>query len=248
MRRLLTVLLVACAALATAVAPAQAHNVLTGSDPKNGAQVTAVPARVTLTFDQPVRVEFAQLALTTPSRAIVKIPDLKVRGTKLIGTVPTATAGAGVYAVGYQIVSNDGHPVTGTILFTVTSGTPPPPTTTAGTTPTPGTSTTPVPPADGAGTPTAGAGAGNPTAGTGPGNPTAGAEAGNPTAGAGAGDPADASGAGDPADGVRVATSAVPQAGGGSWVWGLLVVALLLSGLGILVVVRRPAAGRGQGA
>ncbi|MEO3812700.1 copper resistance CopC family protein [Sphaerisporangium sp. B11E5] len=232
MRRLLTVLLVACAALATVVAPAQAHNVLTGSDPKDGARVPAVPERATLTFDQPVRPEFAKLALTRPGGTAVQLPALEVRGTKVIGTLPSGPPGA--YALGYQIVSNDGHPVTGTIRFTVTS--PPPSPAPDGTA-----STAPADPASTASGGPAGGGPGDP-AGTSPG-PGGGAP-GDP-AGAAPGNPAGGA-PGDPVGGV--AASAVPQSGGGSWVWGLLVVALVVSGLGIVVVVRRPRMGGGQSA
>jgi methionine-rich copper-binding protein CopC len=169
-RRLLTVLLVACAALALAVAPAQAHNVLTGSDPKDGARLASVPGRVTLTFDQPVRADFAQVALTRPDGTVSKA-TLEVADNKVMATLPVSVAG-GPYVVGYQIVSNDGHPVSGKVGFTITGGTPQAPAAAA-------------PPAE------------------------------------------------------PVSTSAVPPASSGAWVWGLLLVALLLSGLGILVVSRQ---------
>ncbi|MEU8266972.1 copper resistance CopC family protein [Sphaerisporangium sp. NPDC049002] len=182
MRRLLTVLLVACAALAVAVAPAQAHNVLTGSDPKDGARLASVPGRVTLTFDQPVRADFAQVALTGPDGAVSKAP-VEVVDNTVTATLPV-TAAAGAYVVGYQIVSNDGHPVSGKVGFTVAGGAAPAPT-----------------PA-----------------------------------------PAAVPATKDPS------ASAVPPASGGGWVWGLLVVALLLSGLGILVVARQGRQAKGQGA
>lgn len=202
MRRLLTVLLVACAALATGVTPAVAHNVLTGSDPKNGAVVKELPERATLTFDQPVRAEFAKLALTLPSGAVVPVTGIEVRGSKVIGPLPPGGP-AGAYAIGYQIVSNDGHPVTGTIRFTVAAG--------------PSSATAAASPPDRTASPA----------------PEIVPETSSP-------------GPGDPVTGA--AASGVPQSGGGSWVWGLLVVALLVSGLGITVVMRRPSAGGGHGA
>ncbi|MEV7968910.1 copper resistance CopC family protein [Sphaerisporangium sp. NPDC088356] len=179
MRRLLTVLLVACAALAVGVAPAQAHNVLTGSDPKDGARLASVPGRVTLTFDQPVRADFAQVALTGPDGTVSKAP-VQVADNKVVATLP-ATATAGAYVVGYQIVSNDGHPVSGKVGFTVAGG-------------------------------------------------------------AAAPAPAPA------APAKESSTSAVPPASGGGWVWGLLVVALLLSGLGVLVVARQGRQAKGESA
>ncbi|GAA1275410.1 hypothetical protein GCM10009677_31080 [Sphaerisporangium rubeum] len=201
MRRLLTVLLVACAALATVVTPAVAHNVLTGSDPKNGAMLKELPERATLTFDQPVRAEFAKLALTLPGGAALPVTGVEVRGSKVIAPLPPGGP-AGAYAIGYQIVSNDGHPVTGTIRFTVAG-----PSSATGATSPPDRTASPAPEVA------------PETASPGPGDPVTGA-----------------------------AASGVPQSGGGSWVWGLLVVALLVSGLGIAVVARRPPASGGHGA
>ncbi|MFC4534980.1 copper resistance CopC family protein [Sphaerisporangium dianthi] len=215
-RRLFTVLLVACAALAVAISPALAHNVLTGSDPKDGARLASLPGRVTLTFDQPVRADFAQVALTGPDGSISKAP-VKVVDTKVTAELPS-TGAAGAYVVGYQIVSNDGHPVTGKIGFTVTgpaapdSATPPPA----------GAAATPVPSA--AGAPSQGAPGG----------------AGQPAAPPGAAD-------GAPVDARPLAGSAAQGTGGGGWVWGLLIAALLLSGLGILVVARGQARTAGGG-
>ncbi|WP_248964448.1 copper resistance CopC family protein [Sphaerisporangium perillae] len=196
MRRLLTVLLVACATLAVAVAPALAHNVLTGSDPKDGARLASLPGRATLTFDQPVRADFAHMALTGPDGTVAKL-SVEVVDTKVMAALPVPGV-AGVYIIGYQIVSNDGHPVSGKITFTVTGP--------AGQTP----ATTPPTAA-----PSASDGAAPPPA-TGPGSRS-------------------------------LSTAQVPASGGG-WVWGLLVVALLLSGLGILVVARHGRPARGSGA
>ncbi|MEW1585789.1 copper resistance protein CopC [Micromonospora vinacea] len=100
--------------------PAAAHNELTGSNPSNGARVATAPARIELRF------------LAKPSPATTKItitgPDNVVAG----GTpafdgsrvrVPFTPAAAGLYIVGYQLASSDGHPVKGEVRFTLTSGT-----------------------------------------------------------------------------------------------------------------------------
>ncbi|MEW2142605.1 copper resistance CopC family protein [Micromonospora vinacea] len=100
--------------------PAAAHNELTGSDPRNGARVATAPARIELRF------------LAKPSPATTKItitgPDNVVAG----GTpafdgsrvrVPFKPAAAGLYIVGYQLASSDGHPVKGEVRFTLTTGT-----------------------------------------------------------------------------------------------------------------------------
>ncbi|MGW4639669.1 copper resistance CopC family protein [Sphaerisporangium sp. NPDC004334] len=230
MRRLLTVLAVGFAALAVAVAPALAHNVLTGSDPKDGARLASLPAQVTLTFDQPVRADFAQVALTGPDGRVAKAA-VRVVDAKVTAEVPASVAAgaAGAYVIGYQIVSNDGHPVTGKIGFTVAgtgSAAPVSPSTTPSTGP-----AAPLPSATNGAT-------GQPAAPGGTGPTTGSGGAGQPPA------PSGVAGQAPPAA-QPIAGAAAPGTSGGGWVWGLLVAALLLSGLGILVVARqsRPAPG-----
>ncbi|MBG0824528.1 copper resistance protein CopC [Planomonospora sp. ID91781] len=123
MRRSLTVLLLACAALLGAVAPAQAHNVLIGSDPEDGASIAAGPERITLTFDQPARQGFALITLTGPDGTRWEEGKTAVDGAKVsVGVRPLGPAGE--YVVGYRILSSDGHPVSGKVAFTLTAAGP----------------------------------------------------------------------------------------------------------------------------
>nr|WP_205829880.1 copper resistance protein CopC [Microbispora sp. CL1-1] len=110
---LLSVLLIAT--------PAQAHDVLVGSDPKDGAVLGTMPSTVTLTFDQAVRRDFARMAVTGPDGAHYEQGEITVDGRNVSIGVRTGTP-SGDYAIGYRIVSNDGHPVTGAVKFTVTGG------------------------------------------------------------------------------------------------------------------------------
>ncbi|MEV7326746.1 copper resistance CopC family protein [Micromonospora sp. NPDC093244] len=100
--------------------PAAAHNELTGSDPRDGARVATAPARIELRF------------LARPSPTTTKItvtgPDNVVAGGQptFDGSrvrVPFKPAAAGLYTVGYQLASADGHPVRGEVRFTLTTGT-----------------------------------------------------------------------------------------------------------------------------
>ncbi|MEU8378043.1 copper resistance CopC family protein [Streptosporangium sp. NPDC048865] len=119
MRRLLTVLLLASAALLGAVTPAQAHNVLISSDPKDGAELATGPKKITLTFDQPVRQGFAQISVIGPDGAQWQEGKTVVDRAKVsVGVKPLGPAG--VYSVGYRILSSDGHPVSSKITFTLT--------------------------------------------------------------------------------------------------------------------------------
>lgn len=102
--------------------PAAAHNSLTGSDPRNGARLAAAPKRIELRF------------LATPAPATTKITVTGPENVPAVGGAPTFTGNrvsmpfkpgaAGLYIVGYRVGSTDGHPVTGEIRFTVTTGTP----------------------------------------------------------------------------------------------------------------------------
>ncbi|MGV9328319.1 copper resistance CopC family protein [Streptosporangium sandarakinum] len=123
MRRLLTVLLLACAALLGVVAPAQAHNILIGSDPKDGARLSAGPERITLTFDQSARRGFAQISVTGPDGSRWEDGATTVNGPK-VGVALKPLGPAGEYAVGYRVLSSDGHPISGKITFVLTAAGP----------------------------------------------------------------------------------------------------------------------------
>ncbi|MFI6239207.1 copper resistance protein CopC [Micromonospora sp. NPDC050795] len=144
--------------------PAAAHNQLTGSNPRDGARVASAPARVELRF-------LAKPSPTTTKITITGPDNVVAGGTPAFDgsrvRVPFKPAAAGLYIVGYQLASSDGHPVKGEVRFTLTTGTAADPTAspsaTAGTNP--------------ASSPSAGASAvGIPSAGSpsaAPGSPTA---------------------------------------------------------------------------
>jgi len=95
-----------------------AHQRLVSSAPADGARVPA-PSRVRLVFSEPVLRRFVQVVVLAPDGAQVQ------KGTEVDG--PTVTirltrlAATGRYSVQYRVASADGHPVTGTVRFTVTA-------------------------------------------------------------------------------------------------------------------------------
>ncbi|WP_405394237.1 copper resistance protein CopC [Microbispora hainanensis] len=119
--RVLAMPLLALLSVLLIATPAQAHDVLVGSDPKDGAVLGTMPSTVTLTFDQAVRRDFARMAVTGPDGAHYEQGEITVDGRNVSIGVRTGTP-SGDYAIGYRIVSNDGHPVTGAVKFTVTGG------------------------------------------------------------------------------------------------------------------------------
>ncbi|MGI5288434.1 copper resistance CopC family protein [Nonomuraea polychroma] len=114
------VLLLACVAVGLLPPAAQAHNVLIGSDPKDGATLSASPARVTLLFDQAVRRGYAQVGVTGADGSAWADGDAVVAAERVSVKVKPLPAG-GSYVVGYRILSADGHPVTGKIAFRLTA-------------------------------------------------------------------------------------------------------------------------------
>ncbi|WP_093168633.1 copper resistance CopC family protein [Sinosporangium album] len=116
MRRLLTALMLAGAALLVGASPAQAHNVLTGSDPKDGATIAEAPDTITLEFDQTVRQGFSQVTVIGPGESRWEEGKPEVDGPKVTAKV-RPLGPAGEYVVGYRVLSADGHPISGKITF-----------------------------------------------------------------------------------------------------------------------------------
>lgn len=138
---LLTGLVAGAVVLGTAT-PAFAHNVLISSDPQDGSQLEAGPAAITLTFDQPVQAgeKFNTITVTGPEGTRWEAEgEPTVRNNSVV--FPLRPLGpAAEYVIGYRVLSADGHPVTGSLKFTLTK---------AGTgTPAPKPAADPVPPTD----------------------------------------------------------------------------------------------------
>ncbi|MGK5672954.1 copper resistance CopC family protein [Micromonospora sp. URMC 106] len=115
--------------LALPAAPAAAHNSLTGSDPRNGARVAQAPARIELRFLAKPDPGTTKITVTGPDNVVALGGAPTFSGSRV--SVPFKPGRAGLYVVGYRLASSDGHPVSGEVRFTLTTGTPaePPPST-----------------------------------------------------------------------------------------------------------------------
>ncbi|MFC5922350.1 copper resistance CopC family protein [Micromonospora vulcania] len=100
--------------------PAAAHNSLTGSDPRDGARVATAPTRIELRFLAKPAAATTKITVTGPDNVVAGGPPT-FSGTRV--SVPFKPAAAGLYIVGYQVASGDGHPVKGEVRFTLTTGT-----------------------------------------------------------------------------------------------------------------------------
>jgi methionine-rich copper-binding protein CopC len=118
--RAVSVTLICAVALLVGAAPAFAHTRLQSSDPADGTSVGAGPQRVSLTFNEPMQTGFATLTVIGPDSRPYQSGEVTANGgTVSVGVAPLGPAGR--YEVGYRVVSEDGHPVTGSIAFTLTA-------------------------------------------------------------------------------------------------------------------------------
>ena len=117
--------LAVCAALILFVPRiAFAHLGLRSSDPANRSQLGTAPRLLRLTFTEAVERAIARVRLIGPSGAEVTISALrqpKDSGQVILADI-TGRLEAGVYRIDWQVIGRDGHPVRGTISFTVMPG------------------------------------------------------------------------------------------------------------------------------
>ncbi|MGI9004465.1 MAG: copper resistance CopC family protein [Pseudonocardia sp.] len=120
-------------ALLAGTAPAFAHARLLSSDPADGASLSTAPERVSLTFNENMQPGFTTLTVIGPDGGAYQSGEVTADGAVVsIAVAPLGPAGR--YEIGYRVVSEDGHPVTGSVGFTLTTSGPgaaaaPPPTT-----------------------------------------------------------------------------------------------------------------------
>lgn len=124
---------VAATVVALAVVPAvllmspgaaSAHDELVTSTPANGAIVKAVPHSVVLNFEEPPVAGYTKVRITGPSGIDLSAGTPVTVGPRVTLNVRSSTA-LGPYAIRWSLLSDDGHPVSGVIRFTVAAATSP---------------------------------------------------------------------------------------------------------------------------
>lgn len=144
-RAVLATLVLAAIAMVATATPASAHNVLISTNPAKNASLETGPATIMLTFDAPVQGgDINQVAVTGPGGTRWAEGNVVINGN--VVTAPVRPLGpAGVYTVGFRILSADGHPVEDQYTFTLTkAGNGTPASAATGTSPSGGSSGVPV--------------------------------------------------------------------------------------------------------
>jgi copper transport protein len=94
---------------------ALAHAQLRSAEPAAGTIVDTAPAEVILTFNEPIAP--LQARLFAPDGTAIDV-EARAQGRDLIITAPDGLA-EGTHALSWRVVSDDGHPVGGTHVFSI---------------------------------------------------------------------------------------------------------------------------------
>ena len=115
MKRLTVVLFVA-ALLIGAASAAWAHASLVASDPGDGSVVATSPGVLALTFNEPVSP--VALRLIDDQGVGSDLANVRVEGNTVL-IVPPAAIGEGTHSLSWRVISADGHPVGGSLMFSI---------------------------------------------------------------------------------------------------------------------------------
>ena len=99
-------------------APAQAHDQLISSDPKDGATLDKQPEWIELTFSGDIQEIGSEVQVKNADGKDVSAGEITVEGRKLSSALPDDLA-AGKYTIVYRVVSQDGHPISDELTFTI---------------------------------------------------------------------------------------------------------------------------------
>ncbi len=115
--RRLALRLALAAALASSLPTAGAHSRLVASQPADGERLTTAPAAIELRFNEPVQLTALALVDSAGSRSRVALPaDTTPRALERLVAPPLAP---GDWRLEWRAISADGHPVRGTVRFSV---------------------------------------------------------------------------------------------------------------------------------
>lgn len=117
--RIIAVGFVAMLATLLGAGTAAAHSAVIASTPDNGAQIATAPERVSLQFNEALQEKFASLTVVGPDGNLWSKGDPTIQGDT--ASVPLEGLGpVGEYTIAFRVTSADGHPVSGTRVFTLT--------------------------------------------------------------------------------------------------------------------------------
>lgn len=96
--------------------PAWAHAALVSTQPVDGDVLAAAPESFSLTFSEPVSP--LALKLVTPDGSALPLPGFELRDDTLTIRAPERL-GRGTHVLSWRVASQDGHPVGGSVVFSI---------------------------------------------------------------------------------------------------------------------------------
>lgn len=146
-RRLMAALTAALVATLLAISPASAHSDLISTDPADGAVLDVAPTEVVFTFSEPLLPDFVRFIRISPTGATEDAAIAAIDNNVARVIWPAGLPG-GEWTLEYRVVSQDGHPVNGSIFFSYPDAAPTPapePSPTTSSAPDPTTQSAPTP-------------------------------------------------------------------------------------------------------
>lgn len=122
---MLVVVMLSLTGFGLAAPVAFAHSDLVSSDPEDGAQLDRAPQEIVLTFSEPLLPDFVRVIVTNPDGEIGDLIITGVDGPTAVAKWPQNLV-PGDWTVTYRVVSQDGHPVEGSISFSYVDAAPSP--------------------------------------------------------------------------------------------------------------------------
>jgi len=121
MRRVVLASLITLGAVVLVASPAQAHNYIVSSSPAADSTIAQLPAEYSVTTNGPLLVLDGNTAafamqVVGPDGLYYGDGCITVLGPTM--SMPATIGDAGVYTLRWQLVSEDGHPVSGEFAFT----------------------------------------------------------------------------------------------------------------------------------
>lgn len=109
------------AAAALVASPALAHTKLVSANPAPNATVRAAPAKLQLTFNEPLLPRFVTLAVTGPGGAKLHVATVAVdpKNRARVHAVVHGFQQPGAYKVAWAAAGSDMHRMTGSYSFTL---------------------------------------------------------------------------------------------------------------------------------
>ena len=116
MKRATLVLFLAAVLAGLIAPPAAAHTDVVSTSPASGDVLAEVPQDITLTFDEELVPETVVVSVQDGTGMVVRVAQPTVDGSTVTVVLPPGLTPPD-YTVNYRVVSQDGHPVTGTFSF-----------------------------------------------------------------------------------------------------------------------------------